>query len=72
MVSDISNHQEFIKIVESNYRMFFERELNGIIQDRNCWPKEICVELFYDWFELHYHTVVIDISEEPLQYEEDW
>ncbi len=71
LVSDISDKEEVKKITNNNYRFFFEQNLRGITRERNCWPARITLELFIEWFEVRYHTMILDISDEPLGYDED-
>lgn len=39
-------------------------------QDESLWPASIDQELFDNWFELEYHSMIIDILVESIEKEE--
>ena len=48
----------------------FEEELDGWYRDRDTWPARRDFRTFNKWFECHFHSVVIDLSDGPLIREE--
>jgi hypothetical protein len=38
----------------------FEAELEGWYTDPSMWPQELTWKLFCEWFDVEYHTVLID------------
>jgi hypothetical protein len=57
--------------IELNYRQLFEAELQGWYTDPTLWPQDLTLQLFREWFDVEYHSVLIDavggrIYDEPL------
>ena len=48
--------------VAANFEAVFEKELNGWYTDPDLWPKERTLALFREWFEVEYHTVMVDTA----------
>lgn len=62
--------KDAIKLVEKNWKMFFEHCLSGWITDESLWPK-ISLKMFREWFDIEYRSMVWDLGGEPLAVE-DW
>ena len=62
--------KEFESIVEQNYIEYFEAELRGYAMDREKWPEDLSLIKFHEWFKITYHSVLIDKSKSPIEYEE--
>ena len=43
-----------------NYHHLFEAELDGWYTDPQLWPQDRTLDLFHAWFEVEWHSVVID------------
>ena len=52
--------------IRRNCKTLFEMELNGWYTDPALWPKRRSLKVFREWFDVEYHTVLIDTVEEPL------
>ena len=70
LVEDIENNKDFEATIMNNYEKFFERELKGVEPNEDKWPSKRNLELFHEWFDIHYHTVIADIANINLEYEE--
>jgi hypothetical protein len=46
--------------IELNYRQLFEAELQGWYTDPTLWPQDLTLQLFREWFDVEYHSVLID------------
>ena len=46
--------------VKANFESLFEAELEGWYTDPALWPEDRTLELFYEWFKVEYHSVIID------------
>jgi hypothetical protein len=57
--------------VRANYEELFEYELGGWYTDPSLWPEERTGEMFCDWFEIEWHSVLIDTVDGEL-YNEDF
>ena len=57
--------------VELNYRQLFEAELEGWYTDPALWPQNLTLQLFREWFDVEFHSVIVDtvggaIYDEPV------
>lgn len=52
------------------YRKMFEHELASWMSDPKAWPAERTFELFQDWFEVTFHSMVIDLGQEEFELED--
>jgi len=66
-----AEHERFGKWVRKNFEEIFETELEGWYTDESLWPEKRTIKLFREWFEIECHSIVLDMSEEPLFDEED-
>ena len=46
--------------VAANFEAVFEKELGGWYTEPDFWPKERTLALFREWFQVEYHTVIVD------------
>ena len=46
--------------VEANFGAMFENELDGWYTDPDLWPRKRTLALFREWFEVEYHSVIVD------------
>jgi hypothetical protein len=54
-----------------NFEMLFEMELNGWYTAESLWPEERTLSLFSEWFEVEYHSVIVDTVAEALLDDEE-
>lgn len=52
--------------VEANFQELFESELEGWYTDPNLWPRQRTLETFRQWFEVEYHSVIVDTVGEEI------
>ena len=48
----------------------FEEQLAGWYTDEDVWPKDLSFDIFKQWYQYSFHYMVIDLSDEPLIFEE--
>ena len=46
--------------------IIFERELDGWWTDETDWPQERNLEMFTQWFDVEFHSIVEDLVDAPL------
>ena len=63
-----SDHQP---VLEWCYDILFEAQLEGWWTDPAAWPQERNLKMFLDWFEVEFHSLVIDLCDEPIRAVED-
>ena len=67
---DADTPEDLKKWVKLNYGTLFENELDGWYTDESLWPKKRTLSLFYEWFEIECHTVIIDTLQTPIEDDE--
>jgi hypothetical protein len=58
--------EDFIKDV---FKDVFEMELSSWVVDDEMWPEKITYEMFLDWFEVDYHSMVFDSLKDDIEKE---
>lgn len=55
------------KELSKYWKYIFENELFGICTDESMWSKKLTWELFNEWFEFHFSSIVLDLENKPLE-----
>jgi hypothetical protein len=55
------------KLLQQFYQRIFEEQLSDWHTDEESWPKKRDVALFKKWFELEFHTVILDLVGDSLE-----
>ena len=63
--------QDFANVLRLIYEEIFEDQLWGWYTDPECWPKNRSFAVFSRWFDWEWHSMVVDLSGEPLMREAD-
>lgn len=71
LTPEIENDNELRQFLEQNYDLLFEQELVGWIQDEAQWPVTRDLPTFLEWFDVEFHSMVLDIAEEELAVVDD-
>ena len=56
--------------IELNFAVLFENELEGWYTDPSLWPNNRGISTFDEWFDVEYHTVLVDTLEGPIMDDE--
>jgi hypothetical protein len=67
-VGDDEEAEEVLRLV---YAAVFENELAGWYTLEDDWPKNRTFEMFKQWFKIEVHSVVEDLSADPLLDDDD-
>lgn len=67
LFDDKLDAEEFISEI---YLDLFENELSAWTLDEETWPEPITVNLFKEWFELEFHSLVLDTVETEQDFAE--
>jgi hypothetical protein len=59
------------KWVYRRWKKFFELFLHDWFTDESRGPQNRTLKMFKEWFEVQYHSMVWDLSDEPIEHE-DW
>ena len=54
-------------LLQSYYDVLFEEQLAGWSMDETTWPQKRNLEMFLNWFEVEFHSLVFDVCDEPIR-----
>ncbi len=69
LVSDDLTDDQIRAFIEKNHNEIFEEELFGWCTDSSAWPK-ITLARFREWFDIEFHSIVIDLGKSRLRLDE--
>ena len=56
--------------VEANHKALFESELAGWYSDPALWPEPRTLAVFREWFDVEYHSILVDTVQGEIRDEE--
>jgi hypothetical protein len=71
LIPQFSDDSDSIKWIEKRWAALFEHMLLGWVEDESLWPQERSLSMFRTWFDIEFHTMAWDLSEEQL-FVDDW
>jgi hypothetical protein len=57
---------DMLEVLRMTSREIFSQELAAWFEDLEIWPRDLSFGAFRRWFEFEIHSMVIDLSDEPL------
>jgi hypothetical protein len=54
------------KLLKRYYKVIFEEQLSGWWRDETDWPTKRDMKTFTHWFDVEFHSVVLDVVQKPL------
>jgi hypothetical protein len=70
LIPEYDSDEEAKEYVTAMWEDLFEQELWGWSTDESCWPKKRTQSVFWEWFDVEFHSVVIDPYEDQIEKEE--
>src|ERR1017187_4583923 len=61
LIPEYENDDHAREILEDVFEEIFERELEGWHTDPTAWPQNLTFEMFTEWFDIEFHSVVEDL-----------
>jgi hypothetical protein len=61
---------EEAELLQQFYDLIFEEQLNGWWKEKSDWPKKRDMTTFKKWFDVEFHSLVLDLVDAPLQDDE--
>ena len=58
---------EFLREISSE---IFEEQLNGWYRVPSVWPSQRDLTTFRTWFEIGFHTTIVDLCDDPVEHDE--
>ena len=62
LVEEIVDPDHFLKILEFEYEDMFREQLSGWSRDDSQWPEIRDLQMFLDWFEVEWGSMVFDLT----------
>jgi hypothetical protein len=67
LLPEVDDMKEQEAVVQKFFAVIFEDELRGWWVDDRRWPTLRSLEVFQEWFEVEFHTVIRDLADdEPM------
>jgi hypothetical protein len=70
LLPEFENDGEVREYLEEVCGQIFEEQLDGWYRVPSSWPSQRDLDAFDHWFEWSFHSVVVDLCDEPLLQEE--
>ena len=67
LLPDLSSGFEEAELLEQFYGLIFEEQLDGWRVEKNDWPEKRDLQTFNNWFDVEFHSVVLDLVDAPLE-----
>jgi len=65
---DMDDERE--NILKLCFSVIFENELEGWVTDEALWPTTRDYATFTQWFDVEFHSMIIDLWDQPLEHED--
>ncbi len=62
--------REYEALLRRYFGTIFEHELSSWMRDEDSWPPDRSYALFREWFDVTFHSIVVDLVQAPLFVEE--
>jgi hypothetical protein len=69
LIPEFTSEKEARIYTEAIYEELFEMELTSWCRDESLWPKDRCIQMFREWFEIEIHSEVFDTLDEEIEKE---
>ena len=66
LVPEFESEEDFADCLREMFHVIFEIQLEGWWTDRSTWPANCTLDTFQAWFDCQVHSLVLDLSDEPL------
>lgn len=70
LVPERESDQDGMKFIRANHSWIFEVMLHGWWTDEASWPVKRDWKTFLEWFDVEFHSEVIDLTSHPIHKEE--
>ena len=66
LVPEYGDDLEAMEVLSQGYEVIFEQELSGWHMGESAWPKKRTFSMFREWFDIEMHSLILDLTDEPL------
>ncbi len=67
LLPEYSYDSEQGELIEQFYDLIFEEQLRGWWTEKNDWPATRDLAMFKKWFDVEFHSAVLDLVDAPLE-----
>ena len=72
LIPEVKDDDELQDFLARNYPFLFEHEFIAWVKDEDVWPTNQDFRTFLEWFDVDFHSVVLDLAEgSPLVLEDE-
>lgn len=71
LIPGFTSPDEAFEFLEERYAALFDNELASLGVPAECWPNDRNFELFNEWFDVEFHSLVYDLVEEDVLIDEE-
>lgn len=70
MVPEYEEPEEAIAFLDEHFQEVFRLELASWEEDEKLWPEKLTLAMFWEWFDVELHSLVLDFLDEELENQE--
>ncbi|MEW6360027.1 MAG: hypothetical protein AB1696_27065 [Planctomycetota bacterium] len=70
LIPECDDDSEVEKFLEGNYAAIFEEQVSTWSQDVDEWPDVNDLQTFREWFDVKFHSLVVDLGDGPVETDE--
>ncbi len=70
LLPDLTYHDDQEDVLEIFYEFIFQEQLSRWWSDESAWPKSREFNVFKTWFDVEFHSAVLDLVDAPLEDDE--
>jgi len=67
LIPEFEDSADAVKYIESIAPAIFQDQLESWWTDDTHWPKDPTLKMFYEWFDVNIHSIVVDTLEEDVE-----
>jgi hypothetical protein len=70
LVPECDSEEQALEYLGETIRDIFEQQLDGWYRVPEVWPATRDLTTFKSWFEVTFHSIIVDLSDDVLEHEE--
>jgi hypothetical protein len=70
LVPECDSLDQALESLEESIRAIFEEQLDGWYRAPEVWPAKRDLATFQSWFEVSFHSMIVDLSDDVLEHDE--
>ena len=66
LIPECDTEEDVREVLEKLCEEIFVAQLAGWFRDEQTWPRDLGFDAFCRWFDFQHHSMLVDLSDEPL------